>query len=64
VKPGHVFGASDRLGAAPTRDAIRPEDFAATLLTILGIDPETEVRDTLNRPLPAAAGRAALDLIA
>ena len=55
--PGAVHGASDRLGAYPASDPVTPDDIAATMFWALGIDPATEVRDTLNRPLPIAAGQ-------
>lgn len=56
VKRGYVHGSSDRFGAYPASDAVRPDDIAATLYHMLGIDPHTEVRDALNRPLPIAHG--------
>jgi hypothetical protein len=56
VRRGHVHGASDRLGAYPARDPVRPEDLSATMFHLLGIDPHTEVRDPLNRPLPISTG--------
>jgi uncharacterized protein (DUF1501 family) len=56
VRRGHVHGASDRMGAFPARDPVRPEDLSATLFHLLGIDPHTEVRDPLNRPLPISTG--------
>jgi hypothetical protein len=56
VKRGHVHGASDRLGAFPARDPVRPEDLSATLFHLLGLDPPQEVRDALNRPLPISTG--------
>ena len=56
VKRGCVFGASDRTGAYPATDPLRPEDLSATMFHLLGIDPKTEVRDALNRPLPISAG--------
>jgi hypothetical protein len=56
VKRGHVHGSSDRLGAFPSTDACRPEDLSATMLHLLGVDPHAEVRDALNRPLPASTG--------
>ena len=56
VKRGYVHGTSDRLGAFPAQDAVRPEDLSATLFHLLGIDPHTEVRDPLNRPLPISTG--------
>ncbi len=57
VKKGHVFGASDKIGAYPAADPVRPEDLSATLFHLLGIDPTTEVNDALNRPLPISPGR-------
>src|SRR5947209_10515892 len=56
VRRGFVYGASDKLGAYPASDAVRPEDLAATLFHLLGIDPHTEVSDALHRPLPVAKG--------
>jgi hypothetical protein len=56
VHGGAVWGASDRLGAYPASDPVKPEDIAATILWALGIDPSTEIQDKLARPLPAAAG--------
>ena len=43
-------------GAYPASDPVRPEDLSATMFHLLGIDPRTEVRDALNRPLPISAG--------
>jgi hypothetical protein len=56
VRGGAVHGASDRIGAYPAADPVAPDDLAATLFWALGIDPATEVHDTLHRPLPIAAG--------
>jgi hypothetical protein len=56
VKRGHVFGASDRLGAYPASDPVRPEDLSATLFHLLGLDPATEIHDALNRPLRISPG--------
>ena len=64
VKRGFVYGASDKNGAYPDRDPVRPDDLAATLYTLLGIDPTTEVHDRLDRPLPIASGQPITDLIA
>lgn len=63
VKGGHVFGASDANGMYPDKDPVRPEDLAATLYTLLGIDPGTEVRDRANRPL-MIAGKPVTDVFA
>lgn len=56
VRGGHVHGVSDRIGAYPSRDAVRPEDLSATMYHLLGIDPHTEIRDPLNRPWPLSTG--------
>ena len=54
VKKGYVHGASDRDGAYPARDPVRPDDLAATMFAALGIEPENEVRDAQQRPLSIA----------
>lgn len=64
VKGGFVHGKSDRSAAYPHVDPVRPDDLAATMFHLLGIDPHTEVRDTQNRPLPIAAGDPVMDVIA
>lgn len=56
VKRGAVYGASDRQGAYPARDPVRPDDLASTMFALLGIDPHTEVRDVLDRPFPLSGG--------
>jgi len=50
VRPGQVYGQSDRHGAWPKADAVNPYDLVATIYHALGIDPATEYNDTLNRP--------------
>jgi hypothetical protein len=57
VKRGFVFGASDRFGAYPSQDPVRPDDVSATMFHLLGIDPRTEIRDALNRPFPISTGK-------
>src|SRR5205823_3054562 len=63
-KPGFVFGSSDRTGAYPANDPVKPDDLAATLFHLLGVEPHTEIYDALNRPLPIAAGNAIAGLLA
>ena len=62
VKGGYVHGKSDKLGAAPTDGRVTPEDLAATMFDALGLDPETEIRDALNRPLPISRGKPVAEL--
>lgn len=64
VKRGFVHGASDRTGAFPANDPMRPEDLSATMFHLLGIDPKTEVRDALNRPLPISTGSVITGVLA
>ena len=42
---------------------MKPEDLAATIYYLLGISPDSEVRDRNNRPL-AIAGKPVLDVVA
>jgi hypothetical protein len=64
VKRGYIHGSSDKIGAYPANDPVRPDDLAATMFHLLGIDPHTEVRDALNRPLPIAAGEPITGVLA
>jgi hypothetical protein len=64
VKRGFVYGASDKNGAYPASDPVRPDDLAATLFHLLGLDPRTEVADALNRPLPIAQGEVLTGVLA
>jgi len=64
VKRGYIHGASDKNGARPARDPVRPEDLAATMFHLLGIDPGQEVMDANNRPLVIAAGKPVFDVLA
>jgi Protein of unknown function (DUF1501) len=49
-KGGFVYGASDKIGARPSRNPVTPGDIIATLYTCLGIDPDLELTDRLGRP--------------
>src|SRR5439155_26136454 len=51
VRGGHVYGKSGRLGEDPSEDPVTPHDLVATLYSLLGIPPETELRDQLGRPV-------------
>jgi uncharacterized protein (DUF1501 family) len=49
-KEGFVYGASDRIGALPSQNPVRPADLVATIYHLLGIEPELELRDRQDRP--------------
>lgn len=51
VKGGYVYGKSDERAKYPAEKPVRPEDLAATIFQLLGIDPGTEIYDHNNRPL-------------
>ena len=51
VQPGQVIGKSDENAAYPVTRAYSPDDLGSTVYNILGINPESEVRDRLNRPV-------------
>lgn len=63
VKRGFVHGASDKSGAYPAEKPVRPDDLAATVFHLLGIDPHTEVRAVNNRPVRIATGEPLLDIL-
>ena len=56
VVGGQVIGKSDRMGAYPVTKTFGPPDLAATIYQALGVDPATELRDRLNRPLRLTNG--------
>jgi hypothetical protein len=51
VKGGFVYGASDKHGAYPSLNPVTPGDIVATVYHALGIAPDLELRDRLDRPL-------------
>lgn len=64
VKRGFVYGASDKHGAYPAENMVRPDDLAATVFYLLGIDPHTEVRGLGNRPLLISEGNPVMGVLA
>jgi hypothetical protein len=64
VRRGFVYGASDKNGAYPAKDPVRPDDLAATMYYLLGIDPETEVYGLGNRPVAVSSGKPVMGLMA
>ena len=64
VKRGFVYGTSDKQGAYPDKDPVQLDDLIATIFDLIGIDPQTELRDKLNRPIPVSAGRVITGVMA
>lgn len=50
IRPGQVYGSSDRNGAYPRLNPAHPYELIATVYHALGIDQATEYRDNLHRP--------------
>jgi hypothetical protein len=63
VKRGFVYGKSDAQAMYPDEHPVKPEDLAATVFYLLGIDPAHEIRDRNNRPL-VIGGKTILDVVA
>jgi hypothetical protein len=62
IRGGLVHGASDKTAAYPVRDAVSPEEVAATIYHALGIPADTELVDHSGRPFPLATGKPLLEL--
>jgi uncharacterized protein (DUF1501 family) len=56
LKTGQVIGATDKIGSAVTDRPITPADMAATVLSILGIDPNTTLHTAQGRPIQLVSG--------
>lgn len=50
-RAGTVVGASNAAGAEPAVDPVRPADLAASLFTLLGIDPQKRLLAPGDRPI-------------
>jgi len=64
VKRGYVHGASDATGSHPADSPVTPDDLAATLYYLMGIDPRSEVTDAQGRPIMISSGNPILEVIA
>ncbi|HSH17160.1 MAG TPA: DUF1501 domain-containing protein, partial [Verrucomicrobiae bacterium] len=65
VPRGHVVGATDVKGYYASDNVYRPEDFAASLYTKLGIDPDQILHTATGRPVPLVnEGRLIKELFA
>ncbi len=65
TKAGAVVGASDQEAGQPAEHPVSPKDLLATAYHLLGIHPEMEILDRLQRPLPLVPdGKVDLALLA
>jgi hypothetical protein len=63
VKRGFVYGESDKSASYPAKNPVRPEDLAATIYYLLGIDPHTEVSGANNRPVLISEGNPIMGIV-
>ncbi|MFO0429483.1 MAG: DUF1501 domain-containing protein [Planctomyces sp.] len=65
IRAGSVFGASDRTGSVPAESPVSPGDVMATMYRLLGIEPTTQIHDSLGRPHEVVPrGRILHDILA
>jgi hypothetical protein len=64
AKRGFVYGASDKHGEHPAKNPVRPDDLAATVFYMLGIDPGTTVKGNGDRPVTITDGKPVMDILA
>ena len=64
IRGGVVHGASDRLGAQPRGDVVRPADYLATVYHLMGLSPETHYEDVEGRPQALSRGQVLTSLLA
>ena len=57
IQAGTVYGASDHAAAYPTDKPHDPRDMAATVYHLLGVDPQTVIRDPSGRPQQLVIGK-------
>ncbi|MFN9717625.1 MAG: DUF1501 domain-containing protein [Planctomycetota bacterium] len=50
IRPGAIYGASDRYGSVPAESPVTPGDVIATVYRLLGIQSTTQIYDALGRP--------------
>jgi Protein of unknown function (DUF1501) len=62
IRPGVVYGSSDRFAAYPKSNPVTPEDITATIYYALGLAPETLLHDPLDRPHVLALGEPIREL--
>jgi len=64
VKRGFIYGASDKTASYPAENPVRPDDLAATIYYLLGVDPHTEVRAVGDRPVLISDGKPVMGVMA
>jgi uncharacterized protein (DUF1501 family) len=56
IRRGGLYGESDKNAAYATTPTVGPEDLAATIYHLLGINPDLRLPDAVGRPIPINEG--------
>ncbi len=56
ISGGQIIGASDKIGGYPEDRPVRPPDLAASIFHLLGVAPNREFLDPVQRPRPVTDG--------
>ncbi|HUE70825.1 MAG TPA: DUF1501 domain-containing protein, partial [Pirellulaceae bacterium] len=65
IEGGQVIGASDRTGETPADRPLTPADLAATIFSLLGIDPQQRLKTADGRPIEVSRdGQMISELVA
>jgi hypothetical protein len=62
IRPGIVYGASDKHAAYPKSDPVTPQDFGTTILHAMGLPTQTMLLDREDRPHRITSGRVLHEL--
>src|SRR5690606_9109362 len=64
IRGGVVHGTTDKHAAEPLGDVVRPCDYIATVLHLMGYSADTLVHDVEGRPHPVSRGRVVQSVLA
>jgi hypothetical protein len=64
ITGGATFGSTDKIAAFPSTDPITPADLAQSMLHLLGVPEDYELRDQQGRPIRACTGNVIPKLLA
>ncbi|MCA9128116.1 MAG: DUF1501 domain-containing protein [Planctomycetales bacterium] len=64
IRPGAVYGVSDKHAAYPVSDPVSPQDFATTILHAMGLPTQMTLPDREDRPHRITSGRVLHELLA
>lgn len=63
IKGGVVHGETDEEAGYPLAGRTEPRDYMATVLHLMGIDPESTLYDPQGRPFPASRGHVISEIV-